>query len=343
MNFQKQQSIIPAPESVKDFKSKRLVLLDPSISEEIIPENTAIQEFIKQTKAEIMIHKLKLDYDFWTSEQILRAVLPKDLDVPVSYTLVGHIAHFNLKPEYEPYKQLIGQVLLDKIKNIETVVNKLSTIDTKFRVFDMELLAGNPEYLTIQKESDCKFKFDFSKVYWNSRLQQEHKRLFSTFKNGEIVMDVMAGVGPFAIPAAKNGVFVFANDLNPSSFEYLTENIQMNKVKSNCKSFNLDGRDFIRNSVSIVKDDVVWEDFIKESTILSKTRRFAKEPMKIVEKPLDLLPQHYVMNLPDTAIEFLDAFQGLFTGIEIADEKLPLIHVYCFSKADDTIKDTIDV
>lgn len=41
----------------------------------------------------------------------------------------------------------------------------------------------------------------------------------------------MAGVGPFSIPAAKKGAFVYANDLNPCSYQWLCENIRLNKVR----------------------------------------------------------------------------------------------------------------
>lgn len=41
----------------------------------------------------------------------------------------------------------------------------------------------------------------------------------------------MAGVGPFSIPAVKKGAIVYANDLNPSSYQWLCENIELNKVK----------------------------------------------------------------------------------------------------------------
>ena len=80
-------------------------------------------------------------------------------------------------------------------------------------------------------EGNCIFKFDYSKVYWNSRLQTEHKRLVDMFRPGEVVADVMAGIGPFAVPAGKKGVFVWANDLNPDSVEALKDAITRNKVR----------------------------------------------------------------------------------------------------------------
>jgi len=63
-----------------------------------------------------------------------------------------------------------GQVLLEKKPTLKTVVNKMNTIDTAFRTFQMELLAGEDNYVTVAKENGCSFEMDYSKVYWNSRL-----------------------------------------------------------------------------------------------------------------------------------------------------------------------------
>lgn len=49
--------------------------------------------------------------------------------------------------------------------------------------------------------------------------------------NIKSIGDVMAGVGPFSIPAAKKGALVYSNDLNPESFKWLCENVRLNKVK----------------------------------------------------------------------------------------------------------------
>ena len=92
-------------------------------------------------------------------------------------------------------------------------------------------------------EEGCLFRFDYSKVYWNSRLNTEHKRLVDLFQEGDAVCDVMAGVGPFAVPAGRKKVFVWANDLNPDSYKGLVAAVEKNKVRK-CLPISLcrDGR-----------------------------------------------------------------------------------------------------
>ena len=94
----------------------------------------------------------------------------------------------------------------------------------------LQSLHGRSHNALWQYESDCRFTFDFSQVYWNSRLHTEHERLVKLFKPDEVVADVFAGVGPFAVPAAKKGCAVFGNDLNPHSVKYLTKNVGDNRV-----------------------------------------------------------------------------------------------------------------
>jgi tRNA (guanine37-N1)-methyltransferase len=63
-------------------------------------------------------------------------------------------------------------------------------------------------------------------------LHTEHERLVSLFKPQDVIVDVFAGVGPFAIPAAKKGCAVLGNDLNPNGAKYLLKNVEDNKVRS---------------------------------------------------------------------------------------------------------------
>ena len=167
----------------------------------------------------------------------------------------------------------------------------------------------------LQREGDCRFRLDFSKVYWNSRLQGEHERIVKTFfKEDEFVCDVFAGIGPFALPAARRGVIVFANDLNPVSYQYLKENVALNKVllhllidarsleqlDDRIRPFNLDGREFIERSVEIIRSN---EIIIKRKMKPDPTDK-SKPTVQEIKKQQTYF-NHYVMNLPDTALNFL--------------------------------------
>lgn len=255
---------------------------------------------------------ITIKYDNWRREEILKSILPEDIQVPTAYTLVGHIIQLNLRDVHLPYKTIIGQIFLDKTPNVRTVVNKINTIDTKFRYFAMEILAGEKNTITITKEHGCTYELDFAQVYWNSRLSTEHIRITTFMMKDDVLYDVFAGVGPFAIPAARKKIQVFANDLNPESYKWLQKNATANKLKNNFKAFNMDGRDFLRN---IVKDDILS----RRAQNLSGS-------------------EHIIMNLPALAIEFLDILPDWFTQEEFEKVCLkPLVfHVYCFVKANET-------
>jgi tRNA (guanine37-N1)-methyltransferase len=279
----------------------------------------------------------------------------------------------NLRDDYLPYRFLIGQVILEKNSgSIRTVVNKLDNIDAEFRFFEMELLAGAPEFDVTVSESDCSFQFDFRQVYWNSRLHTEHDRLVRRFQPYEVVADVMAGVGPFAMPAAKKKCYVLANDLNPASFKSLEVNTKRNKVEKFCIASCEDGREFIRNAIRRTWKQGFEGKVISgegDSSLSNRERRREERRQKIAagearkQDPSSSIPpapfargrkrrliDHFVMNLPGSALEFLDAYRGAYRlcidDKDALEEELryrrentsengrewPMVHVHCFTK-----------
>lgn len=254
----------------------------------------------------------ELNYENWTTEDILKAVLPSDQESCTSYSRIGHIIHVNLKPHLLPYKHLIGEVFRDKIAGIRCVINKIQTIDNTYRNFQLELLCGEEDYLVEVKENGTNFKFDFSQVYWNPRLATEHERMIKMHEEGDVLYDVFAGVGPFSVPVAKRKAYVLANDLNPASFKWLQFNMKRNKVTNHMQVTNKDGRDFI---LVDVKADLI--------------NRWANRDGRHYNI-------HITMNLPAMAIKFVDAFCGLMYGYIGQMEPLPLVHVYCFAKGDES-------
>lgn len=302
--------------------------------------------FLKEQDAKVEPYEYTLDYDYWKAEDILGAVLPEEYldEIPTGFTITGHIAHLNLRKEFKPFDSLIGQVIMDKNTKITCVVDKVSSIATKFRTFPMKVIAGDGDLIVEQRESNCVFKFDFSKVYWNSRLHTEHDRLVTQyFKPNEVVCDVFAGVGPFAVPAGKKESIVLANDLNPESFKYLQENIALNKVGQMVKPFNLDGAEFIRESPRLLQVLINSSDNGNIELRLKHTRKKHKKNDGATETappaphtktiPIPNEISHFVMNLPDSAIDFLGNFVGLYHGEpNDGSKKMPWIHVHCFEK-----------
>ncbi|KAJ6520105.1 Met-10+ like-protein-domain-containing protein [Mycena sanguinolenta] len=340
VDLPRMRSIVPDPSAPT---GDRLVILKVSSEADLSPETV---NFLKIESNGLVPHTLELDYDYWTADDIIQAILPEALRErsPVGFAMTGHIAHLNLKDEYLPYKHQIGQIILDKNTQIRTVVNKLDTIHNQFRFFKMELLAGDPEYVVEHHEADCRFTFDFTQVYWNSRLHTEHERLVQIFEPEEVVADVFAGVGPFAIPAAKKGCAVLANDLNPQSAKYLSLNVENNRVADVVRVSCEDGRAFIQDAVNrlIAEPFPAYSGPRKSKTQENKERRKQRSlESQATDSIAPSLPRsrisHFVMNLPDSAITFLDAFRGIFSHQDRSEvEKIytimPMIHCHCFTR-----------
>ena len=138
----------------------------------------------------------------------------------------------------------------DKNPKLRSVVNKIGQIESEFRFYNLECVAGeNNKYETIQIEDKVRFRVDVSKVYWCSKLSTERNRLIEKYLQGDQVLtDMMCGIGPLAVKSAvKNkNLKVVCNDLNPEGIRYAKENIELNKVHRRVLPFNMDGRDFIK-------------------------------------------------------------------------------------------------
>lgn len=320
---------------------------------------------------QIIEHDIHLAYDYFNAEQILHKMLPTGVEVPGSFETVGHIAHLNLRDEVLEYKHQIGRVLLDKNPRLRTIINKVGSIDSEFRVPQWELLAGDTGLETEVRQHGIPFKLDFGEVYWNSRLEAEHKRVIDLIKPGEILCDAMAGIGPFAVPAAKAGMRVYANDLNPHCAHYLRINAHSNKVKHAVKCYNMDARAFIRALLrpgpgpDLEPDKEETADCQEEQensvgdscTTNAEGDGRKRKPAKLVkplmkwavkgldddegEPPAGAIFDHVTMNLPATAIEFLDVFKGGFDKEVWGTRQLPTIHCYTFKKASESFDDVI--
>lgn len=182
-----------------------------------------------------------------------------------AYEQIGDIALID-RSESEP--QLIAEALLRQNK-IKTVLQAETSVSGEFRTRDVTIIAGEPRTETVYKENGCRYKLDIAKVYFTPRLSTERMRIAEQVMDGDLVVDMFAGVGPFSILIAKMNpnARVVAIDKNPEAIRYLKENVILNKVK------NVE-----------VKEGDAREEVIGLSGA-----------------------DHVIMNLPHSNLEFLDA------------------------------------
>ncbi len=111
----------------------------------------------------------------------------------------------------------------------ETVLNRASPIEGELRIRRWDVLAGNGTE-TIHREYGHEFALDVAEVYFSPRLATERHRVIEQVAAGESVVDMFAGVGPYAVPMATREAAVVACDLNETAIEYLRENAERNGV-----------------------------------------------------------------------------------------------------------------
>ena len=167
--------------------------------------------------------------------EFLRGRIPEEMLklVPSSFDVVGHVAIIKIPEELRGFEGLIGQALIETHKNIKTVLARETAVGGRFRLRGFRLVAGEDKTETFHRENGCIFFLDVKKAFFSPRLAGERLRVSGLVGEGETVVDMFAGVGPFSILIAKRhrNVRVYAVDINPDAFSYLKKNIVLNRVE----------------------------------------------------------------------------------------------------------------
>ena len=222
----------------------------------------------------------------------LLASLPRAID------LVGDIAIIEISPELDAYKRIIGEAILETHKNVRTVLAKAGAISGTYRLREFSVIAGEPKTETIHREHGCQYYVDLAKAYFSPRLSYEHKRVASLIEEGETVIDLFAGVGPFAVQIAKTheNIEVYAIDVNPNAVEFLKRNIRLNRIEGKVHPILGDAKQVVKERLAGVADRVI-------------------------------------MNLPEKAIEFVEA------ACKALKPEGGMVHFYSFVSVSDSLED----
>jgi tRNA (guanine37-N1)-methyltransferase len=308
---------------------QKIIVLHPStptLAE--LPEN--VRDILMQCQvADGPAHSMTFSYHQFTSAYLLAKLLPVALHPPpTAFETIGHIAHLNLRSLHLPYKHLIGQVLLETLPSVETVISKVGEVHGPYRIYDFEVLAGRPTTEVDMTEFGIQLHFDMAKVYWCSRLSEERQRLLrSEFRKDQIVADAFCGIGAMCLLAAQQlNCTIWANDWNPSAVEYLQDNAARNNLNHRMGRVQCgDAYDFLTD-IGLRNDG----DGVQR------------------------LPDHVILNFPLESPRFLGALRwwpvmkpkrkpyktgtssssGSKATDADADVIVPRVHVYTFARAD---------
>jgi tRNA (guanine37-N1)-methyltransferase len=232
-----------------------------------------------------------------TLTQALQNKLPPDLLalVPQAFDIIGDIVVMEIPQQLKPYQNLLGEAILQTHPNIKTVLGKAGDISGVYRIRDYAFIAGEHRTETVHREFGCSFHVDLAKAYFSPRLSHEHERVASLVQAGEVVADLFAGVGPFSVLIGKKcpQAKVYAVDLNPDAVELLKVNVRANRV---------DGRVF---------------------PVCADAREISVGKLKGAA-------DRVIMNLPETAIDFVDA------ACNAVKPAGGVVHFYGFVRQPDT-------
>jgi tRNA (guanine37-N1)-methyltransferase len=234
-----------------------------------------------------------------TLTQALQDKLPADLlaNVPQAFDIIGDVVVIDIQPKLKPYQTIIGEAIMQTQKNVTTVLAKASDISGVFRVRDYDYIAGEHKTQTLHREFGCQYHVDIAKAYFSPRLSHEHERVAVQVQDSETVADLFAGVGPFSVLIGKRNptVKVYAIDLNPDAFELLKVNVRVNKVENHVFPILADAREIAATKLKGTADRVI-------------------------------------MNLPETALDFVDA------ACNVIKPEGGVAHFYGFIRLPDSIE-----
>jgi len=185
--------------------------------------------------------------------------LPKKLlkELPTSYDVVGAIILIKLPKTLFRYRKEIGKALLETHKNIRTVC-LIDPVSGELRTRNVAIIAGENQTLTTHTEYGLSLDVDVETTYFSPRLASERKRVANLVKPGEIVVDMFAGVAPFAIMIARYAKpkIVYAIDKNKEAILIAQQNAKQNHVLDTVEIIHADAND-VENVVLKKADRII--------------------------------------------------------------------------------------
>lgn len=148
-----------------------------------------------------------------------------------SFDVIGEIAIIEVPKELERKEKEIARKIIETFKQVKTVAKRAGIHKGEFRTRKTKIIGGKRTKETIQKESGTIIKLNIDKCYYSPRYGTERLRLAKQVREGEKVLIMFSGVGPFPLVIAKNSKpeKIVGVEKNPECHKYAIENKKLNK------------------------------------------------------------------------------------------------------------------
>lgn len=219
--------------------------------------------------------------------------------LPSKWELVGDVVVIRLPSELEEFRHEVASTYA-RVLDAKTVLRDTGGITGELRTPRVEKLVGD-DTVTVHKENGVLFKLDLERVMFSSGNVDERVRVSKLDCDGEVIVDMFAGIGYFSLPIAvhRRPERIVSCELNPVAFEYLVENVRLNGVEDTVEPVLGDNRDLPGDSFA----DRVLMGYVKT------THEYLATAFKLVRNggmvhyhetcPCELLPDRPVQRLQD--------------------------------------------
>jgi tRNA (guanine37-N1)-methyltransferase len=196
-----------------------------------------------------------------TLRQILSASLSTEelANVHNSYDVIGDIAILRLREASIIHPRAIARTVMDVHRNVKTVLAQVGPVQGSFRTRMLRHVGGEDKTVTTHFEAGCAFRVDVSSCYFSPRLSHERMRIARLVGDGEVVVNMFAGVGCFSLLISKfsRASRVYSIDINPAAFHYMQENVRLNRAYGRVIPMLGDAKEIIEEKLQHVADRVL--------------------------------------------------------------------------------------
>ena len=201
-----------------------------------IVENSNISEILNNLNFTVIEREFPDQQIKQSISDTLKQEFPKEPwdAISIKFDQIGEIALTKLDSKITSRKmrKKLGELILESHPKILSVINKLDIIEGISRVHPIEHLAGEEKYNSWHMEYGVQIRVDLQNAYFNPRLAEEHRRVSLDVREGEQILDLFTGVGPFALHCTKQqNCTVYAVDINPHAITNLQKSINKNRLK----------------------------------------------------------------------------------------------------------------